>query len=238
MADGRPVGLADARMLVDLPVDVVVDATGVPTSAPCCRTAALHRRQGRGHAQRRGRRHHRAAAVRVAHASGQVYALCKGDEPVEVKELFDYVTDIGFEVVRRQGQEQPAAAPRHPDSVADEAAAKHMNPKMLASFVDGTKTMIECASMANATGLELSRRGMYGPETTVPELADVFRPAADGVLDRPGWSTTRPARWRQACSVGRTDHPTVIEEMATCRWGPAPTTPSTGPTTWPAWRPR
>ena len=35
---------------------------------------------------------------RVARSSGQVYALCKGDEPVEVKELFDYVTDIGFEV--------------------------------------------------------------------------------------------------------------------------------------------
>ena len=38
VADGRPVGVADARLLVDLPVDVVVDATGVPTSAPCCRT--------------------------------------------------------------------------------------------------------------------------------------------------------------------------------------------------------
>ena len=30
VADGRPVGLPDARMLIDLPVDVVVDATGVP----------------------------------------------------------------------------------------------------------------------------------------------------------------------------------------------------------------
>src|SRR4029450_4406896 len=30
VADGRPVGVTDARLLIDLPVDVVVDATGVP----------------------------------------------------------------------------------------------------------------------------------------------------------------------------------------------------------------
>ena len=108
--------------------------------------------------------------------------------------------------------------------MAEEAAAKHMNPKMLASFVDGTKTMIECACMANGTGLELSRRGMYGPETTVPELANVFRPAADGgVLDRPGvvdYATGPVAPG--VFVVGRSDHPTVIEEMAYLSMGPGP----------------
>ena len=178
---------------------------------------------------------------RVAHASGQVYAVCKGDEPVEVKELFDYVSDIGFEVVcAGKGKNNPLRPHGTADSVASEAAAKHMNPKMLASFVDGTKTMIECACMANGTGLELSRRGMYGPETTVPELADVFRPAADGRGPRP----VRRGRLRDRPGgpgvfvVGRTDHPTVIEEMAYLSMGLGPTTPSTGPTTWPAWRPR
>jgi predicted homoserine dehydrogenase-like protein len=161
----------------------------------------------------------------VAHSSGQVYALCKGDEPVEVKELFDYVTDIGFEVVcAGKGKNNPLRPHATPDAVADEAAAKHMNPKMLASFVDGSKTMIECASMANATGLELSRRGMYGPQTTVPELADVFRPASDGgVLDRGGvvdYATGPVAPG--VFIVGRTDHPTVIEEMAYLSMGPGP----------------
>jgi predicted homoserine dehydrogenase-like protein len=162
---------------------------------------------------------------RVAHASGQVYAVCKGDEPVEVKALFDFVTDLGFEVVcAGKGKNNPLRPHDTPDSVADEAAAKHMNPKMLASFVDGTKTMIECACMANGTGLELSRRGMYGPETTVPQLAEVFRPASDGgVLDRTGvvdYATGPVAPG--VFVVGRSDHPTVIEEMAYLSMGPGP----------------
>jgi predicted homoserine dehydrogenase-like protein len=225
VADGRPAGLPDARMLVDLPVDVVVDATGVPDIGAWLSYAALT--GGKDVATLNAEADVTIGLLlsRVAHASGQVYALCKGDEPVEVKELFDYVTDIGFEVVcAGKGKNNPLRPHDTPDSVADEAAAKHMNPKMLASFVDGTKTMIECASMANAIGLELSRRGMYGPETTVPELANVFRPAADGgVLDRPGvvdYATGPVAPG--VFVVGRSDHPTVIEEMAYLSMGPGP----------------
>ena len=145
---------------------------------------------------------------RVAHASGQVYAVCKGDEPVEVKELFDYVTDIGFEVVcAGKGKNNPLR-PTTPRLGGRRGRGQAHDPKMLASFVDGTKTMIECACMANATGLELSR-GACTPETTVPELADVFRPAADGgVLDRPGvvdYATGPVAPG--VFVVGRTDHP-------------------------------
>ena len=225
VADGRPVGVSDARMLVDLPVDVVVDATGVPDIGAWLSYAALT--GGKDVATLNAEADVTIGLLlsRVAHASGQVYALCKGDEPVEVKELFDYVNDIGFEVVcAGKGKNNPLRPHDTPDSVAAEAAAKHMNPKMLASFVDGTKTMIECASMANATGLELSRRGMYGPETTVPELANVFRPEADGgVLDRPGvvdYATGPVAPG--VFVVGRSDHPTVIEEMAYLSMGPGP----------------
>ena len=212
-------------MLVDLPVDVIVDATGVPDVGALISYAALT--GGKDVATLNAEADVTIGLLlsRVAHASGQVYAVCKGDEPVEVKALFDFVTDLGFEVVcAGKGKNNPLRPHDTPDSVADEAAAKHMNPKMLASFVDGTKTMIECACMANGTGLELSRRGMYGPETTVPELANVFRPAADGgVLDRPGvvdYATGPVAPG--VFVVGRSDHPTVIEEMAYLSMGPGP----------------
>jgi predicted homoserine dehydrogenase-like protein len=225
VADGRPVGLPDARMLVDLPVDVVVDATGVPDVGAWLSYAALT--GGKDVATLNAEADVTVGLLlsRVAHSSGQVYAVCKGDEPVEAKALFDFVTDLGFEVVCvGKGKNNPLRPHDTPESVADEAAAKHMNPKMLASFVDGSKTMIECACMANATGLELSRRGMYGPETTVPELADVFRPAADGgVLDRPGvvdYATGPVAPG--VFVVGRSDHPTVIEEMAYLSMGAGP----------------
>ena len=225
VADGRPVGLTDGRMLVDLPVDVVVDATGVPDVGALLSYSALLGGKDVASLNAEADVTIGLLLARVAQASGRVYALCKGDEPVEVKELFDYVTDIGFEVVcAGKGKNNPLRPHDTPETVAEEAAAKHMNPKMLASFVDGTKTMIECASMANATGLELSRRGMYGPQTTVPELGDVFRPQADGgVLDRPGvvdYATGPVAPG--VFIVGRTDHPTVIEEMAYLSMGPGP----------------
>jgi predicted homoserine dehydrogenase-like protein len=223
--DGRPVGVGDARMLVDLPVDVVVDATGVPDVGALISYAALT--GGKDVATLNAEADVTIGLLlsRVAHASGQVYAVCKGDEPVEVKALFDFVTDLGFEVVcAGKGKNNPLRPHDTPDAVAEEAAAKHMNPKMLASFVDGTKTMIECACMANGTGLELSRRGMHGPETTVPELANVFRPAADGgILDRSGvvdYATGPVAPG--VFVVGRSDHPTVIEEMAYLSMGPGP----------------
>jgi predicted homoserine dehydrogenase-like protein len=222
---GRYVAITDGRLLNQLPVDVVVDATGVPeVGAALAYTALLN---GKDVASLNAETDVTIGLLlsQVAHSTGQVYALCKGDEPVEVKELFDYVTDLAFEVVCvGKGKNNPLRPHDGPDEVADEAAAKHMNPKMLASFVDGSKTMIECASMANATGLEVSKRGMYGPDTTVPELGNVFRPQADGgVLDRPGvvdYATGPVAPG--VFVIGRSDHPYVVEEMEYLSMGSGP----------------
>jgi predicted homoserine dehydrogenase-like protein len=58
-----------------------------------------------------------------------------------------------------------------------------MNPKMLASFVDGTKTMVEMAAVANATGFFPDTPGMHGPEETVPSrLGEVFGLREEGGL--------------------------------------------------------
>ena len=222
---GRSVAVTDGRLLNQLPLDVVVDATGVPEfGAALAYTALLN---GKDVATLNAEADVTVGLLlsKTAQASGRVYALCKGDEPVEVKELFDYVTDLAFEVVCvGKGKNNPLRPHDGPDQVADEAAAKHMNPKMLASFVDGSKTMIECASMANATGLEVSKRGMYGPDTTVPELGNVFRPQADGgVLDRPGvvdYATGPVAPG--VFVIGRSDHPYVVEEMAYLSMGSGP----------------
>jgi predicted homoserine dehydrogenase-like protein len=99
-----------------------------------------------------------------------------------------------------------------------------MNPKMLCSFVDGSKAMIEMAALANATSLEVSKRGMYGPRTTVPELASVFRPQSEGgVLDRAGVVDycTGPVAPGVFVTV-RSDDPTVAGEMTYLGMGPGP----------------
>jgi predicted homoserine dehydrogenase-like protein len=223
--DGRSVAVPDARLLPELPIDVVVDATGVPDVGATIAYSALLGGKDVASLNAESDVTVGLLLAHVAHASGQVYALCKGDEPVECKELVDYVTDLAFEVVcAGKGKNNPLRPHDTPEMLVEEAERKHMNPKMLCSFVDGSKTMIEMAALANATGLEVSKRGMYGPKTTVPELADVFRPAADGgVLDRPGVVDycTGPVA-PGVFVIGRTDHPAVLEEMNYLSMGEGP----------------
>lgn len=185
---GRPVVVDDAELLTSLPVDIVVEASGVPEVGAQVALAALLADKdialltvecdvtvGR-------------ALATLAERMGRVYTVCRGDEPAEAKRLVDYAQTLGFEVVcAGKGKNNPLDPHATPDALAATARARGMNPKMLTSFVDGSKTMIEMAALANATGLTVSRRGMYGPATTVDQLASVFRPIADGgVLDRPG----------------------------------------------------
>ena len=99
-----------------------------------------------------------------------------------------------------------------------------MNPKMLCSFVDGSKAMIEMASLANTTGLEVSVRGMYGPPSTVEKLSSTFRPAAEGgVLDRPGVVDycTGPVA-PGVFAIVKTDDPIVHAEMSYLKMGDGP----------------
>ncbi|MEO1092910.1 MAG: SAF domain-containing protein, partial [Pseudomonadota bacterium] len=69
----------------------------------------------------------------------------------------------------------------------DAAQRAGMNPKMFNSFVDGTKSAIEMAAVANATGLVPQRRGLGFPACGTADLAYLLRPEADGgVLEHSG----------------------------------------------------
>jgi predicted homoserine dehydrogenase-like protein len=99
-----------------------------------------------------------------------------------------------------------------------------MNPKMLASFVDGSKAMIEMAALANAADLGVSKRGMSGTKTTVPELHEVFKPTADGgILERSGVVdfATGPVA-PGVFVIARSDEPTVVEQMDYLKMGSGP----------------
>jgi len=95
---------------------------------------------------------------------------------------------------------------------------------MLCSFTDGSKTMTEMVALANTTGLQLSKRGMYGPASSVKTLQDTFALAADGgVLDRAGvvdYCTGDVAPG--VFVVVRTDQPYVSEEMSYLGMGKGP----------------
>jgi len=96
---------------------------------------------------------------------------------------------------------------------------------MLVEFVDGSKTMVEMAAIANATGLIPDKPGMHGPAAGPKDLASVLIPKSDGgVLSAPG---------RVDYSVGtglapgvfvvaEMDHPRVRERMTDLKMGEGP----------------
>ena len=163
-------------------VDVVVEATGVPEIGARVAYEAIH--NGKHVVMLNVEADVTIGPIlnRMALSAGVVYTGSAGDEPGAIMELHDFARSLGFEVVvAGKGKNNPLEASATPDSVADEAAAKHMNPKMLASFMDGTKTMVEMAAVANATGMIPDKPGMHGPEETVPNrLGKVFSLEEEG----------------------------------------------------------
>jgi predicted homoserine dehydrogenase-like protein len=107
--------------------------------------------------------------------------VASGDEPGVCKMLFEQAILMGFEVVcLGKGKNNPIDYDATPDSCRTEAESKGMNPKMLAAFKDGTKTMVEMAAVANATGLLPDTPGMHGPKVELDGLVASFVPKTDG----------------------------------------------------------
>jgi len=116
-----------------------------------------------------------------AEDAGVVYTLAAGDEPGAIKELYDFADALGFDIIAvGKGKNNILNRASNPDSVSAKAEKKKMSPKMLASFEDGTKTMVEMTSIANAIGFEPEVRGAYGPDVTVQDLPKVFSPQENG----------------------------------------------------------
>jgi predicted homoserine dehydrogenase-like protein len=125
---------------------------------------------------------------RLAQKASCVYTAASGDEPGVCKMLYDFAGIMGFEVIcLGKGKNNPIDLSATPDSCREEAERKGMNPKMLAAFKDGSKTMVELAAMSNATGLVPDVPGMHGAKVDVPDLARVFVPQEDGgILSKRG----------------------------------------------------
>lgn len=225
IAAGRPVVVSDALALTRLPVDVIVDASGVPEVGANVAFSGLMAGKDVALLNVECDVTVGYLLATLAERVGAVYTVCRGDEPVECRILVDYVRDLGFEVVcAGKGKNNPLDPSATPASQEERAAAIGASPKMLASFVDGSKTMIEMVALANATGLRVARRGMTGPAATVPSLAEVFRPEADGgVLTARGVVDycTGPVA-PGVFVIGYCDDPVVMDEMAYLGMGQGP----------------
>ena len=124
----------------------------------------------------------------LARKSNALYTVASGDEPGVCKMLYEQAVLAGFEVVSiGKGKNNPLDVDATPENCTEEAASKDMNPKILTSFLDGTKTMVEMAAVSNSTGLVADTPGMHGPKVEIDELLQYYIPKADGgILSQSG----------------------------------------------------
>ena len=180
----------DAAALIAAPeVEVVIDATGHPAAgirhARACVAEGKHLVMVNVEADALAG----PLLAREFERAGLVYSLAYGDQPALICELVDWARACGFPVVAagKGTKYLPAYHNMTPDTVWDcygispeAAAAGGMNPKMFNSFMDGTKSGIEMAAVANATGLDPAPQGLAFPPAAVEELPQILRPGREG----------------------------------------------------------
>jgi predicted homoserine dehydrogenase-like protein len=112
-----------------------------------------------------------------AENAGVIVTNADGDQPGVILNLYRFVRGIGVRPVlcgNIKGLHDPY---RNPTTQEGFAKQWGQNPYMVTSFADGTKISFEQAIVANATGMKVGRRGMFGP--TVP--------AGTSIQEAVGW---------------------------------------------------
>ena len=181
----------NAEALESAPIEVFVDATGIPEIAARNAWAAL--RQGRHVVMVTVEADVSCGWVlaREARRQGVVYTLAAGDQPVAIMELFDWAKALGLQVVAVGRGTRRYPADRHGDPElalsrlgydVEAAERLRLNSQMYNSFRDGTKAQIEMCAVSNMTGLPPDRRGMHEPSAGLNELPNLFAPAQSGGL--------------------------------------------------------
>lgn len=124
----------------------------------------------------------------LADEQGVVYSNTDGDEPGVASNLARFVKTIGLEVVGAGNLKGFYDPYRTPETQQAFAEANNQKPRMVTSFVDGTKLSMELTVLANSLGFGVSKRGMHGPacddvRTCLDAFpADTFKPG-HGVVD-------------------------------------------------------
>lgn len=189
LEEGKVIFTDDVRILTGIEkIDVVVDATGHTEVGAFVALSSIV-----------GAKHVVTLNVeadvtvgpilkKIARDYGVIYTLSAGDEPSALKELYDFADGLGLEVIcAGKGKNNPLNMEANPASLADYAARKGSSARMMTSFVDGTKSMVEMACLSNATGLIPDCRGMHGATVGIKELIKTFSLKKDGgILDRTG----------------------------------------------------
>jgi predicted homoserine dehydrogenase-like protein len=198
-------------------VDIVIDATGSPAA-------------GIAHALLCCEHHKHIIMVNVeadvlagpllarrAQEAGIIYSMASGDQPALIAEMVDWARTIGLDVVcaGKGTKYLPIYHQSTPDTVwghygfsAEQVAGGDFNAQMFNSFLDGTKSALEMAAVANGCELTPPKDGLYFPPCGVDDLPHILRPRSDGgilphkgmvevvsSIERDGRPVFRDLRW-------------------------------------------
>lgn len=207
-------------------IDVVVDATGIPSVGAeiglDVMEAGKHLVMMNVEADVTIGAYLRKQAERL----GVVYTLGAGDEPSSTMEILEFVSSLGLNIIcAGKGKNNPLNIDATPDLYEKEAIERNMNPRMLVEFVDGSKTMVEMACIANATGLVPDIAGMHGPAATPEQLTKVLIPEWDGGIlsdiGRVDYSVGKGLA-PGVFVIAKAEHPRIWERMADLKVGEGP----------------
>ncbi|KQT59675.1 flagellar biosynthesis protein FlgA [Methylobacterium sp. Leaf456] len=187
----------DAAALIASPfIDIVIDATGSPAAGIRHVLAACAHRKHVVMVNVEADALAGPLLARRAAEAGIVYSMASGDQPALIAELIDWARTIGLDVVcaGKGTKYLPAYHRSTPDTVwghygfsEAQVAGGDFNPQMFNSFLDGTKSALEMAAVANACALDPPEDGLTFPPCGVDDLPAVLRPLGEGgVLNRKG----------------------------------------------------
>lgn len=209
LEDGRVVLVGDAALALDLPFDVLVEATGVPDMAAA---HALRAIDGGRHVVMVSKEADITVGpglARRARAGGVVYTPVDGDQPSLLIQLVNWARGLGLEVVAAGKsseydlvlaadgesvtiQDRRVAAPGMGELMTLEAARPLATVERRAATMGdfarrSAPDLCEMGIVCNGIGATPDRPDLHAPILRPGELADVFKPVADGgVVERPG----------------------------------------------------
>jgi predicted homoserine dehydrogenase-like protein len=186
---GKRIATNNADFLVSIgALDVIVECTGIPEIGARVCYAAIQAGKSVVNMNVETDATIGYILAKKAKEKNVTYTLIAGDEPGSIKEMVDFAETLGFEVAAvGKGKNNVLDRTANPETVAQKAKAQMMSPKMLASFMDGTKTMVEMTSIGNGLGFAPEVLGAYGPTCDVKDLPNTFVPkSAGGIFNAKG----------------------------------------------------
>lgn len=163
-----------------------------------------------------------------AEKNNLVYSVCDGDQPAAIKRILEEIEFMQFKPVMAGNIKGFLDRYANACSIEPEAEKRDLDPKMCASYTDGSKLNVEMAVMANGIDGYTAVPGMLGPRMN--SIHDIF----DHIDFEKVWNGKNPlvdyvlgaSPQGGVFAVGYTDHP---YQNSTLNWLPSKSNMGLGP---------